>query len=316
MSHCGAMRGRLLGREKVVVAAQEQLAERGVVQLVGPPGCGLSAVAHACLRQPAAVMHGLRLSGAGWLRTPDGCCSAVRDRLSALSGLPADVPLLVENPVHLCPGLLATVEVISERRQVVITHRAGDGAPVPWAPAVRVDPLDDATTAELVQATEPGLSPRAARQVVAVAAGYPTIALAWLADERERERVRLSLLARLARLPLESRAAVQASLLGSAVGVREARDAVDAGLGRLTLGRFDAVGVLGHPRRHLVRLLTPREREVVALVAAGLANAHIAERLGVSLATVESHVASVMRKLGARNRLHVVRLLATGCAGE
>jgi predicted ATPase len=50
-----------------------------------------------------------------------------------------------------------------------------------------------------------------------------------------------------------------------------------------------------------------RELEVLDAVAEGLTNAEIAARLCVSERTVESHVASLMRKLGARNRVEVAR---------
>ena len=51
--------------------------------------------------------------------------------------------------------------------------------------------------------------------------------------------------------------------------------------------------------------LTPREREVAALVAAGLTNAEIAERLVLSPGTVGNHLANIVRALGARNRVQV-----------
>ena len=54
------------------------------------------------------------------------------------------------------------------------------------------------------------------------------------------------------------------------------------------------------------RLLTPREREVVALIVRGQPNAAIAERLVISEATVKSHVQQILRKLGATNRSEVV----------
>jgi len=53
-------------------------------------------------------------------------------------------------------------------------------------------------------------------------------------------------------------------------------------------------------------LLTNREREVMALVAAGLSNDEIAERLFVSTATAKTHVNRAMSKLGARDRAQLV----------
>lgn len=52
--------------------------------------------------------------------------------------------------------------------------------------------------------------------------------------------------------------------------------------------------------------LTPREREVVALVAAGLSNDEIAERLFVTPLTAKTHANRAMTKLGARDRAQLV----------
>ncbi|MBM2619791.1 response regulator transcription factor [Actinoplanes sp. LDG1-06] len=49
--------------------------------------------------------------------------------------------------------------------------------------------------------------------------------------------------------------------------------------------------------------LTPREREVLALVGAGQSNAEIGETLHLGVTTVKSHVAAVTEKLGLRNRV-------------
>jgi DNA-binding NarL/FixJ family response regulator len=54
--------------------------------------------------------------------------------------------------------------------------------------------------------------------------------------------------------------------------------------------------------------LTAREREVLALVAEGLANKAIARRLGISEHTVKFHVAAILTKLGAGSRTEAVHL--------
>jgi DNA-binding NarL/FixJ family response regulator len=62
------------------------------------------------------------------------------------------------------------------------------------------------------------------------------------------------------------------------------------------------------PSAEQLEELTAREREVIALVAAGLRNDEIAERFVISPATVKTHVSRALRKLDARDRAQLVAI--------
>jgi len=59
------------------------------------------------------------------------------------------------------------------------------------------------------------------------------------------------------------------------------------------------------PPAQPIELLTGREEEVLLTVARGRTNAEIADELFISLSTVKTHLASLMHKLGARNRVEI-----------
>jgi FixJ family two-component response regulator len=54
--------------------------------------------------------------------------------------------------------------------------------------------------------------------------------------------------------------------------------------------------------------LTPREQEIIALVASGLMNKQIAAEIGVSEVTVKVHRGNVMRKMGAKSLADLIRM--------
>jgi serine/threonine-protein kinase PknK len=82
------------------------------------------------------------------------------------------------------------------------------------------------------------------------------------------------------------------------------RLAVSAAIG-LALEPAAPAAPAASPVRAVVRELTSREQQVVALVARGLSNRRIAERLGVAGSTVQRHVVNIMSKLGLQSRVQL-----------
>ncbi len=97
------------------------------------------------------------------------------------------------------------------------------------------------------------------------------------------------------------------------VGVTAAEDDVHASADVVLVARaIDEAPNATRPMRHdtvLEALLTNREREVLALLADGLANKQIAARLGISANTVKTHMELLFEKLGVSSRAEAV---ATG----
>jgi DNA-binding NarL/FixJ family response regulator len=96
-------------------------------------------------------------------------------------------------------------------------------------------------------------------------------------------------------------------LLGEAVRSAARGDALIApSVTARLLSTFSALGAAsGEPTAQPLEPLTEREEEVLVTVAGGRTNAEIADDLSISLSTVKSHLASLMQKLGARNRVEL-----------
>ena len=79
----------------------------------------------------------------------------------------------------------------------------------------------------------------------------------------------------------------------------------------MTRALLKAISPTPHPapgsQEELVEALTPREAEVLRLIAQGYTNRQMADHLSISVRTVESHRANLMGKLGLRSRVELVR---------
>jgi len=98
----------------------------------------------------------------------------------------------------------------------------------------------------------------------------------------------------------------------AAIRVAAAGDAlIEPGVTRRLIARFASMpSPAGQPTatRASAQLegVTEREREVLTLVGGGLSNKEIAEHLSISAATAKAHVARLLTKLGARDRVQLV----------
>jgi len=139
-----------------------------------------------------------------------------------------------------------------------------------------------------------------------------------LAEIRRRRPTAALVLVASAWTGAEARAAIEAgarACLSGTTTVEELAAALrEVARGEIALSREVTQAILadlGHERpstRPAGPQLTPRETEVLALVCAGLGNKQIAQRLYLSLRTVENHLASVYGKLGVANRTEAALL--------
>ena len=95
--------------------------------------------------------------------------------------------------------------------------------------------------------------------------------------------------------------------LFDAIRVVAAGDALlDPAVTRRLIAEFAARPNLGNAGPDALAVLSEREREVLVLVAEGLSNDEIAERLYISVSTAKKHVSNTMMKLQARDRAQLV----------
>ena len=92
----------------------------------------------------------------------------------------------------------------------------------------------------------------------------------------------------------------------TAIRVVAGGDAIIApGVTRRLIGQFASEPRTGRPPRELTGI-TDREREVLRLVGLGMSNAEIAASLYITAGTAKTHVARLLAKLGARDRVQLV----------
>jgi DNA-binding NarL/FixJ family response regulator len=108
--------------------------------------------------------------------------------------------------------------------------------------------------------------------------------------------------------PAAARARLRAQANGSLAIVDEAPSVSAAREHAAAADAFLIAVDAGQAVEQLVEPLTPRETDVLQLLAQGLSNKGIALRLGISDQTVKVHVAAISGKLGAANRTEAVRL--------
>lgn len=108
--------------------------------------------------------------------------------------------------------------------------------------------------------------------------------------------------------------AIQAGVRGilpaeaSGEQILSALDAVARGLIVLHAAEVSVTRPAGNEEAELVEPLTPREREVLQMLASGLGNKEIATRMKISEHTAKFHVAQILGKLGAASRTEAVAI--------
>lgn len=197
--------------------------------------------------------------------------------------------LLMDDHVVVREGLRALLE----RQQDI--HVLAEAGSVAEALEAEVDP--DVVVADLVLPDD-----RGADVVRRLVERYPDSAILVLTMVDNPTDVQLCLAAGARGYVLKETASTE--LVDAVRKVARGEDYLQPSLGAALAKWRDTPGRV-HARA--IDELTPRERDVLRLIALGHTNAEIATMLYVSVRTVENHRASVLRKLGLRTRAELVR---------
>ena len=215
-----------------------------------------------------------------------------------LSPGPEMIRLLIAHGDHLSRAGLEAL--LDDEPDIMVAGSAGDGEDaLAQAREIRPDVL-------LVDAALPGTDGvEATRQIVAIP-GLSGVGVVMLGDS-DRDHEVLSAL-RAGATGFLPRDTEPAALLRAIRAVAAGEAALFPSVVRRVISELVSWPDPGLPGPEQLEELTPREREVMGLVAAGLRNDEIAEHLVISRATAKPHVSRTLYKLQARSRAQLVTL--------
>lgn len=210
------------------------------------------------------------------------------------------VAVVDDHPI-VCRGL---VDLIGEQPGMTVVGQAGS---IAAAMALLAGTRVDVAIIDLWLGQESGLD-----LVVAIARTWPTVRMLVLSGHDERLFAERALAAGALGFIMKERAASE--LLSAVSQVAGARSYISPAIAdqllastRTTATPLPAAGPLAR--------LSNRERHVLVLLGQGASRSEIAQTLGVSVKTVESHCANIKGKLGARNARDLARMAVSLTSG-
>jgi DNA-binding NarL/FixJ family response regulator len=218
--------------------------------------------------------------------------------LDPLSPGPTPIRLLVAHGDTLSrAGLQA---LLDDESDITVAGSAGDGEGViAQVMEIRPDVL-------LIDAALPGIDGIEVTRRIVADPEISGVAIVMLGDSGRDDEVLTSL--RSGATGFLPRDTEPGALVLAVRAVAAGEAAVSPSVVRRVISELAARPDPGLPGPEQLDELTPREREVMSLVAGGLSNDEIAEHLVISRATAKTHVSRALYKLNARNRAQLVTL--------